>query len=114
MSSASGSGASEGAAAPLVDTHTHAVASDAARYPLQPGGLPGAWYLEAPHTAEQLIELMDGAGVARAVLVQVDLPGPGLAGIDIYVGINQFEVVVGEVIDGPFKSSEHCGLGAKD
>ena len=70
MSSASGPGTSEGAEAPLVDTHTHAVSSDGERYPLQPGGLPGAWYREAPHTAEQLIERMDGAGVDRAVLVQ--------------------------------------------
>jgi predicted TIM-barrel fold metal-dependent hydrolase len=54
----------------VIDTHTHVVASDTERYPLNPAGLPGAWYLEAPHTAEQLIERMDAAGVERAVLVQ--------------------------------------------
>ena len=54
----------------LIDTHTHVVSSDTERYPLNPAGLPGAWYREAPHGAEQLIERMDEAGVERAVLVQ--------------------------------------------
>ena len=54
----------------LVDTHTHVVSDDPQRYPLNPAGLPGAWYRESPHTAEQLIERMDEAGVERAVLVQ--------------------------------------------
>ena len=54
----------------IVDTHTHVVSSDQSRYPLNPAGLPGAWYREAPHTTEQLIERMDEAHVERAVLVQ--------------------------------------------
>jgi len=54
----------------LIDTHTHVVADDHARYPLHPRKLSGEWYLEAPHTAEQLLACMDEAGVERAVLVQ--------------------------------------------
>lgn len=54
----------------IVDTHTHVVSPDVERYPLQPAGLPGRWYVEAPHDADELAALMDDAGVARAVLVQ--------------------------------------------
>jgi L-fuconolactonase len=54
----------------LVDTHTHVISDDFARYPLQPAALPSAWYREAPVTAEQLLGLMDESGVDRAVLVQ--------------------------------------------
>jgi L-fuconolactonase len=55
---------------PVIDAHTHVVSDDFQRYPLSPAGLPGGWYREAPHTAEQLIALMDEASVDRAVLVQ--------------------------------------------
>jgi predicted TIM-barrel fold metal-dependent hydrolase len=54
----------------LADAHTHVVSDDVERYPLGPAGLPGAWYREAPHTVEQLVDRMDAAGVERAVLVQ--------------------------------------------
>ncbi|MGH9016030.1 MAG: amidohydrolase family protein [Acidimicrobiia bacterium] len=54
----------------LVDTHVHVISDDASRYPLQPARLPGAWYREAPVTVEELLALMDDAGVDRAVLVQ--------------------------------------------
>lgn len=54
----------------LVDTHVHVISDDRATYPLQPGALPSAWYREAPVTAEELLVLMDGAGVDRALLVQ--------------------------------------------
>jgi L-fuconolactonase len=54
----------------LVDTHIHVISEDASRYPLQPARLPGAWYREAPVTVEELLALMDDAGVHRAVLVQ--------------------------------------------
>ena len=63
----------------IVDSHTHVVSRDEARYPLSPAGLdqgtgterrPAAWYREVPVTAEELLERMDAAGVARAVLVQ--------------------------------------------
>jgi predicted TIM-barrel fold metal-dependent hydrolase len=56
--------------APIVDAHVHVVSADLARYPLQPGGLPGSWYRERPVSAEQLRAEMAAAGVARAVLVQ--------------------------------------------
>lgn len=54
----------------MIDTHTHVVADDHGRYPLKPRRLSGEWYLEAPHTAEQLLVCMDQADVAQAVLVQ--------------------------------------------
>jgi L-fuconolactonase len=55
----------------LVDTHTHVIAQNEARYPLQPSGhVAEPWYREAPCTVERLLSLMDDAGVDRAVLVQ--------------------------------------------
>ncbi len=54
----------------LIDSHVHVVAEDQERYPLDPAGLPGAWYREAPHDAEQFLACMQEAGVAGAVLVQ--------------------------------------------
>ena len=54
----------------IVDTHTHVVGKDLRAYPLSPAGLPGTWYRDAPHTAEELLACMDAAGVDRAVLVQ--------------------------------------------
>ena len=54
----------------MFDTHTHVVSPDTERYPLDPGGLPGGWYRDAPHSVEQLLERMDQAGVERAILVQ--------------------------------------------
>jgi predicted TIM-barrel fold metal-dependent hydrolase len=58
------------AAAPVIDTHVHVIAEDEAAYPLQPMPLSGAWYREAPCSAERLLEAMDASGVSRAVLVQ--------------------------------------------
>ena len=57
----------------VVDTHTHVIAADEARFPLRPP--PGladfrGWYRDAPVSAEGLLEEMDGAGVDKAVLVQ--------------------------------------------
>ena len=62
-----------GSAVPVVDTHTHVIAADGARFPLHPP--PGladfrGWYRDAPVSAEGLFEEMDGAGVGKAVLVQ--------------------------------------------
>jgi L-fuconolactonase len=54
----------------MIDTHTHIVADDHQRYPLKPRSLSGEWYLEAPHTASQLLACMDDAGVEKAVVVQ--------------------------------------------
>lgn len=53
----------------LIDTHTHVVASDQTKYPLNPG-YPARWYYDTPVTAERLLGLMNGAGVDCAVLVQ--------------------------------------------
>ncbi len=55
---------------PLVDTHTHIVSPDHARYPLSPRELSGTWYLDAPTSAEELASAMDESGVDRAILVQ--------------------------------------------
>ena len=54
----------------VVDTHVHVVSDDLDRYPLRPSGIGSDWYLTRPVTAERLVELMDDAGVDRAVLVQ--------------------------------------------
>lgn len=63
----------------IVDSHTHVVAPDETRYPLTPYGLDqgvggerrqAAWFREVPVSGEKLLELMDGAGVAAALLVQ--------------------------------------------
>lgn len=54
----------------MIDTHTHVIGADHERYPLRPRNVSGEWYLEAPHTAEELLACMDEAGVAQAVLVQ--------------------------------------------
>lgn len=54
----------------IVDCHTHVVSPNEARYPLSPRDLSGAWYREAPASAEDLAREMDGSGVDRAILVQ--------------------------------------------
>jgi len=54
----------------IVDTHTHVVAHDEARYPLRPSGVGSQWYRETPCDAKELAEVMTGAGVDAAVLVQ--------------------------------------------
>jgi len=54
----------------IVDSHVHVVAPDESAYPLSPRPLSGEWYREAPHSAEDLLALMDASGVDRAVLVQ--------------------------------------------
>jgi L-fuconolactonase len=54
----------------IVDTHTHVIARDEARYPLRPSGVGSQWYREAPCTAEELAELTDASHVDAAVIVQ--------------------------------------------
>ena len=58
----------------LVDTHVHIVSDDHQRYPIEPTtqatSVSSAWYRELPVTAEELLQLMDNAGVDRATLVQ--------------------------------------------
>ena len=53
-----------------VDTHTHVVAPDASRYPLDAIDPTGGWYREVPVTVDELLALLDEAQVDRAVLVQ--------------------------------------------
>src|SRR3990172_56166 len=57
----------------IVDTHVHLIADDQVRYPLSPSDLGGGrpdWSRPPPASAEQLLALMDSAGVDRAVVVQ--------------------------------------------
>jgi predicted TIM-barrel fold metal-dependent hydrolase len=54
----------------IVDTHTHVIARDDARYPLRPSGVGSQWFRDAPCTAEELAALTADAGVDAAVLVQ--------------------------------------------
>ena len=54
----------------IVDTHTHVIARDEARYPLRPSGVGSQWFRDAPCTAEELAELTTASGVDAAVLVQ--------------------------------------------
>ena len=58
----------------LVDTHVHVVSPDEERYPLDPSAsmsaVTGEWYRTHPVSVEKLLQEMDEAGVARAVLVQ--------------------------------------------
>jgi len=54
----------------IVDTHTHVVAADATRYPLDALEPAGGWYRDVPISVEGLLGLMDDARVDRAVLVQ--------------------------------------------
>ena len=63
----------------IIDTHSHIIAPDRAKYPLQPYGLdqgtgddrrPASWFEDVPASAEQLLHEMDVAGVDGALLVQ--------------------------------------------
>jgi predicted TIM-barrel fold metal-dependent hydrolase len=56
----------------IVDTHTHVVSPDRARYPLRPPeGLPRlSWFDDHPVDAPGLLAAMDDGGVHGAVLVQ--------------------------------------------
>lgn len=54
----------------MVDSHTHVIAKDERAYPLHPRDLSGAWYRDAPCSADEFVDLLDAEGVAAAVLVQ--------------------------------------------
>ena len=63
----------------IIDTHSHIIAPDKVKYPLQPYGLdqgtgtdrrPASWFEDVPASAEQLLHEMDVAGVDGALLVQ--------------------------------------------
>ncbi|WP_435136189.1 amidohydrolase family protein [Actinacidiphila sp. bgisy144] len=55
----------------VIDSHTHVISTDAARYPADPiGGRRSTWSQEHPVDLEGLIAALDTAGIDRAVVVQ--------------------------------------------
>ncbi|KAA9165854.1 amidohydrolase [Amycolatopsis acidicola] len=55
----------------IVDTHTHVISPDSARYPADPiGGRQSDWSRERPVDADGLLRALDDAGIAKAVVVQ--------------------------------------------
>jgi L-fuconolactonase len=57
--------------ASIVDIHPHVIATDTARYPLNPlGGTQSTWSRERPTTYAMLVAAMDDAGVDKAAIVQ--------------------------------------------
>lgn len=55
----------------LIDTHSHVIATDTAKYPLAPlFGRQSQWSAEHPLDYPDMIAAMDSAGVDRTVLVQ--------------------------------------------
>jgi L-fuconolactonase len=55
----------------VIDTHTHAISPDTARYPLAPvGGHQSEWSAKRPVSFEGLLASLDEAGIDRAVVVQ--------------------------------------------
>ena len=55
----------------VIDTHTHVVSADNARYPLSPGvDSEQGWHREHPIDTETLLSLADAAGVRAVALVQ--------------------------------------------
>ena len=55
----------------IVDIHPHVISTDARRHPLAPlGGVQSTWSRDRPTPFEKLIAAMDGAGVAKAAVVQ--------------------------------------------
>ncbi len=55
----------------IIDIHPHVISTDTARYPNAPvGGHKSNWSRERPISAEQMIAVMDQAGIAKSALVQ--------------------------------------------
>jgi predicted TIM-barrel fold metal-dependent hydrolase len=55
----------------VIDTHTHVVSPDSARYPTGPiGGKRSSWSEARSVDADGLLRALDAAGVAKAVVVQ--------------------------------------------
>lgn len=55
----------------IIDSHLHAIASDAAAYPKNPiGGHQSEWSQQRPVDAQGVIRALDAAGIAKAVVVQ--------------------------------------------
>lgn len=57
--------------ATYIDTHPHIISDDDATYPRKPlFGVQSNWSKERPVTIDDLVVAMDGAGVAKAAIVQ--------------------------------------------
>lgn len=55
----------------IIDIHPHVISPDTTAFPLKPlGGNQSSWSAAHPTSHEDLIAAMDGAGVAKAVVVQ--------------------------------------------
>ncbi|WP_322104171.1 amidohydrolase family protein [Paraburkholderia sp. J41] len=55
----------------VIDTHTHVISPDKARYPLAPvGGHQSEWSAKRPVSIDGLLSSLDAAGIDRAVVVQ--------------------------------------------
>jgi len=55
----------------VVDIHPHIIAPDTVKYPRAPlHGKQSTWSGERPATTEKLLDEMDGAGIAKAAIVQ--------------------------------------------
>jgi L-fuconolactonase len=55
----------------IIDSHLHALAPDAIKYPKSPiGGHQSEWSQQRPVDAQGVIQALDDAGVAKAVVVQ--------------------------------------------
>ncbi len=55
----------------VIDTHTHVISPDPARYPLAPlGGKQSDWSRARPTSADMLLAAMDEAGIAKSAVVQ--------------------------------------------
>lgn len=56
---------------PVIDTHTHVISADTAKYPLNPlGGHQSRWSEDHPVDADGLLRALDDAGIDKAVVVQ--------------------------------------------
>ncbi|MGH8159479.1 MAG: amidohydrolase family protein [Rhodanobacter sp.] len=55
----------------IIDTHTHVISSDTARYPTDPiGGHQSEWSRDRPVDVAGLLRATDEAGIAKSVVVQ--------------------------------------------
>lgn len=55
----------------IVDTHTHVISPDTVRHPVDPiGGRQSEWSKDHPVDIDGLVRALDGAGIAKAVVVQ--------------------------------------------
>ena len=56
---------------PIVDIHPHVIATDTARFRLQPlGGTQSTWSRDRPTTHDMMVAAMDKAGVDKSAIVQ--------------------------------------------